>query len=399
MSGRAQRPLVDFDTLDPDFIHSPFDKYSELRSECPVAFTEMDGGLWLLSRYEDVRRAFLDHETFSSGGPHGIFLPHFPQHEPLIPPEIDPPVHAKYRLPLSKLLSRSKVEGCEVVLRERVNEIIDSFIDSRSCCLREDYSHQVATKTLSLFMRFPEEDVEKWRAWVDALFSGRPGDEQELTERWAATLRKMDDYIDELRGKLDTEEVDNLFTDLMRVEIDGRPLTTTEVSSLIKTIQIAGHDPVVYPLSNALWLLAQLPAHRQRLVQEPQLIGSAVEEFLRLVTNSSMFLRTTTKPVATQGQTIPTGAHVVLLLNSANRDEAKFRNPEQCILERSPNSHIAFGAGPHACPGAHLARLALRVSIGEFLKRIPDFHPSPSEEPVPLPDGATYGFERVVVEW
>jgi cytochrome P450 len=134
-------------------------------------------------------------------------------------------------------------------------------------------------------------------------------------------------------------------------------------------------------------------------VRQPELIYSAVEEFLRLLSNSSMFLRTTTKSVTSRGHTIPKGANVVLLLNSANRDEEKFPNPDQCILERTPNRHIAFGAGPHACLGAHLARLAMRVGINEFLRRIPDFRLSAIEEPVLFPDGATYGYERVVVEW
>jgi cytochrome P450 len=399
MSDQAKKPLVDFDTLDPNFIHAPFDKYTHLRNECPVAYTEMDGGVWLLSRYEDVRNALLDYETFSSSGPHGIFLPHFPKHAPFIPPEVDPPVHTKYRNLLLKLFSRAKVSEYEILLRERVHEIIDMFIDRRSCCLREDYSHKVATKTLSLFMRVSEEEVETWKVWVDALFTSSAGDDQELQERWESTLQKMDDYIDSLRKKLDNDEVDNLFTDLMKLEIDDRPLTVTEIKSLIKTIQVAGHDPIVYPLSSALWLLAQLPEHRQQLVRQPELIYSAVEELLRLLSNSSMFLRTTTKSVASRGHTIPKGANVVLLLNSANRDEDKFTNPDQCILERTPNSHIAFGAGPHACLGAHLARLAMRVGISEFLQRIPDFQPSASEEPVLFPDGATYGYERVVVKW
>ena len=381
---------VEFDHHTQQFVDDPYSVYAHLHQQCAVAHTESYDGFWLLSQYADVRGALMDWETFSSGEPGTLAIPSTLREDkaPLLPLESDPPAHTHYRSAVIRMFARKEVDAIEAEVRKLANKIIDRFIAAGECDLVADYAEPLFSYTLAIFLKLPLEDTKLWAAWANAIFAGRVKD----PEGALRARRKLAAYAEGLLEERRQNPRDDIFTAILDLRIDDKPLTQDEIRGFALEILLAGREATIDGLCNSLWYLAERPEARQRLIDEPKLMRLAVEEFLRYMSPIQLLGRKATRDVTIHGQDIHEGESVAMMYGAGNRDETQFENAGQCILDRSPNPHLAFGAGPHSCIGAHLARLGMRVGIGEFLARIPDFQLSEAQSPQRKLNGDARGF-------
>jgi cytochrome P450 len=390
----AKRPIIDFDHHTAEWVEDPYSVYRQMRDECPLAYSEAHGGFWLLSRYEDVRGALSDWQTFSSNFPGRIAIPHtVPGPAPGIPIEFDPPKHTQYRSAVSKFFSPGEVKKLEPEVTRLAGELIDVFIDRGECDIVRDYATPLLAYSLALFLNLPLADVSKLERWADAIFAGRLKD-PEGAKRAQEELAR---YIGEQMNTRKENPKGDLFSTLVQMEVDGKRLTDSELFGYGRIILLAGREAVIDGLSNSLGYLAGQPEKRRRLLAEPGLLRSAVEELLRYMSPIQLLGRVATKEVELHGQTIHEGESVAMTYGSANRDERAFPQADRCLLERKPNPHLAFGGGPHYCLGAHLARLVVGVGITSFLQRIPEFRLSTDRAAERKLNGDARGFKVLPV--
>ena len=378
-----------FDHNEPDFIRDPHAVYFELHKSQPVVHSERYGGYWLLTRYHDVRNALLDWQTFSSGTPGVTSIPSSVRRQfPEIPLEIDPPQHAKYREIETPWFSRASVGKLEADVRRIANELIDDFIGDGRADVVQQFAVPFVSRVLTTFLRLPEEDAADLTAWVSAIFQGRLSDPDGADRASVALIGYIDDAIADRRR----HPTDDYFTMLTQGTIDGRPLNDLEIRGYGVVTMTAGQETTVNGIGMSLWYLAEHPADKTRLMAEPALIPTAIEEFLRFMSPIQLLGRSTVQPVQVGGIEIPAGQTVAMGYGAANVDDEIFEQPEQCIIDRRPNPHIAFGTGPHSCIGAHLARLEMRVAIEEIFRRMPDYRLEDGTPPEYTPHGDLRGF-------
>jgi cytochrome P450 len=354
----------DVDIHESSFVMDPFPVYSRLRDECPVMRSERYGGFWLLTRYEDVKRAAMDWRTFTSSVVGVTAIPIITQRtEPQLPIELDPPLHSRYRALVNPVFSSARLEELRPRVLAIATQLIDHLLERRQADLVADYAVPLSVRTLAEFTGLPRSDTDKWVAWIRRMFDVRN------RESGARASQEFGVYIDELIAARHREPCGDFISMLMESEVDGHRLTDREIHSFC-TVQFgAGFETTADAIGVSLYYLATHPDERRRLVDDPQLIAAAVEEFLRYVSPIQIFGRNATRDIELHGQTIRSGDVVALGFGSANHDPTAFPDPERCMLERAPNRHLAFGAGPHLCLGAPIARLEMAMTVQEFARR------------------------------
>ena len=393
----SKKPTIPFNHHTSEWVADPYSVYEAMRETCPVAHSESHGGFWLLSRYDDVRTALLDWQTFGSNHPGRIAIPHTAAQTevPGIPIEVDPPAHTDYRKAVSSFFSRAEINKLEPDVTRVANDLIDSFLEHGSCDIVKDYATPLLAYSLARFLNLPLEDLTKLEGWANAIFAERT----QNPEAAARATGLLADYISEQMAKRKKNPCGDLFSALVQAEVGGKPLSDNELLGYGRIILLAGREATIDAISNSLWYLAENPEKRRRLIAEPDIMMFAVEEFLRYMSPIQLLGRVANKDVELHTQTIKEGESVAMLYGSANRDERRFEKADRCILDRKPNPHLAFGSGHHHCLGAHLARLDLRVGISEFLKRVPKFALSGENPPQRKPNGDARGFVSLAVEF
>lgn len=339
--------------------------YHDLRTKCPVAHSDQHGGFWVLSRFNDIYAAMHDPKTYSSA--EGITVPSFGNVRPLIPLEVNPPEHGKYRRLLQPLFLPAEVAKLELNIRTITNTLLDSFVDQGTCDLATDFALRLPQTVIARLIGVPENYYGKFDEWVEGLAGEEKGD------RKARAAAEMYECLSGLMAERRKEPRDDLISRLLAADIDGERLTDEEILDITFVLLPAGFETTATVMAHALWYLAEHPDAQVRLRTNPALIPSAVEEFLRYYTPNRSIARTLHADVELHGQQMRKGDKVIVLLPSANRDEEEFPEADQCILDRKENQHIAFGTGIHTCLGLHLARLEIKVALEEFLRRIPEF--------------------------
>jgi cytochrome P450 len=360
----------DIDHNDPAFIADPYPLYESLHESDPVHHSAHYGGYFLVTKYEDVRNVLLDWETFSSGKPGVTSIPMSVERSfPEIPLEVDPPEHRAYRALVTPWFSRRTVESLEDEVRAITTSLLDDLGDRRQVDFVQELAAPLVSRVLAVFLKVPDEESRPWVDWMSDIFHGRLTDR----ERANAAGKQLINYIDNRIAAAHATPGDDYFTMLTEQEYEGRPLTDMEIRGFGVLTMTAGQETTVNGIGNSLWYLGTNTKDRDRLRENPKLIPAAVEELLRFLSPIQLLGRTASHDTILQGTKIPEGATVAVCYGAANRDQEVFESADHCIIDRAYNPHIAFGAGPHACLGAHLARLELKVVLEEVLRRMPDY--------------------------
>jgi cytochrome P450 len=292
--------------------------------------------------------------------------------EPLVarpaPIMIDPPTHMDYRHPLLKWFSPQQVAPLEPEIRAKVSEMIDRFIERGTADLSTELFVPFPAFAALRLLGLPESDFDSFSRWAKLAFTIPDPDSED--SKWEMEVAAYFAPLYEQKAGSDGDDIPSI---ARRILLDGREINMMEYVMLLTTLVVAGLDTTTNASAQIALLLDEQPELRQRLIEHPELINSAVEEFLRYLTPLPMLARTATREVTIGDTTIAEGEKVALHWLAANHDPAQFADPETLVLDRAPNRHVAFGRGPHRCIGMHLARIEVRVVLEELLSRVPDY--------------------------
>jgi cytochrome P450 len=365
--------------------------YRRMRDAEPV-WRDPKTGLWSLFRYEDVAAALADHRTFSSD-----FGRVMPEERELMEGAItamDPPRHNRLRSLVSQAFTPRAIAALEGRIAGLTEELLDQAGARTRLELVSDLAYPLPVIVIAELLGVPAEDRPKFKEWADAMFSRDnvdPHDKQAM-ERSKADLNRFRDY---LRGHVDRRRAEpraDLLTDLTRAEIDGQRLTDDEIVTFGTILLIAGHVTTTALLGNAVRCLHEHPEVQDALRADAERLPSAIEEVLRFRSPFAVTSRVTTTEVRLGDVVIPPEQMVSVWLQSANRDERQFADPDRFVMDRQPNPHLAFGKGIHFCLGAPLARLESRVALGILLRRYARLGVDPDQ---PLEPFENPGFNAV----
>jgi cytochrome P450 len=349
-------------------------------------------GFWLLSDSEMIREALQTPQDFSNA----MLLPS--GEEPpykWIPEMLDPPEHTQWRRLLSPHFAPRLMERMEGRVRERCVEIIESFASKGHCDFLRDFAWRYPTTIFMELMGLPLEGLERFLAWEHDILHLNT-DQDPDRARSIAAMMAVQGYFSELIELKRRQPGDDLLTAALSWEIEGQPISDSDMLAWCLLMFMAGLDTVSIQLSYSFWYLAGHPDDRARLIADPSLAAAAVEEFLRYFSfvNTS---RKATRDLDFHGCPVKKNDTVMTPLSAVNRDPALFPDPESVILDRAANNHIAFGAGPHRCLGSHLARRELRIALEEWHTRIPDYRLTEGVEVVE--HGGMYGIDVLELTW
>lgn len=358
---------TDWDHHDPAWTNDPFPIWAELREGCPVAHTDRyNEGAWLPTRFEDLRAIAQDTTTFSSAH-NGVARGGSYERGKFPPIHTDPPDHSPIRRSLLPFFNPHRVESYRPEIQKHCDHLIQSLKSKDRVDIATEYAAHIPVAAIAMILGISEDDGDQFRDWVDAIAAGDNNPEyrdKQLGEMAAYFARSIEDRR--------TNPRDDLISHLVSLEIDGQPLDGPTMQRILTLQLVAGIDTTWGVLGASLWHLAKTPADRERLVADPSLIPTAVEEFLRCFASVSLW-RTVTGP-ATVGQAdMVAGDTVMMAFPAACRDPRAFDQADQVIIDRAKNRHVAFGSGIHRCLGSNLARLELNVAISTWLANIPNF--------------------------
>jgi cytochrome P450 len=361
---------TDFDHLDPRWSEDPYPIWDELRQKCPIAQTSRFMGAYFPSRYEDVHAIAYDTEHFSSRRP--VMRESRPPLLPAPPITSDPPAHRPAKQVLLPAFTPDAINRHEQRTRDICRELLGRIAGNERCDGAVDYAQEIPVRVIAHMLGVPEQDAGRFRKWIKDILEIGITDFDILIQAQS----EMIGYFAEKIAARRATPGDDLIGYLVNVRIEDKPLAEEHINGTLRLLLIAGIDTTWSAIGSCLWHLAEHADDRRRLVAEPDLMGSAVEEFLRAYAPVTM-AREVVKETAIDGCTFKPGHMVLLSFPSANRDPAIFPDADRVILDRAQNRHAAFGLGIHRCVGSNLARMEIRVALTEWLARFPVFRLDP----------------------
>jgi cytochrome P450 len=320
---------------------------------------------WCVTHYDDVYHVLRHPEIFTTRG--STAFPRNPENYfHLIPLEIDPPEHRKYRSLLDPMLSPKAVGKLEATIRTLANDLIDEFIDQRECEYTKVFGRPLPVSVFLNLMGLPQDMRDTFVSWAMGLLHAQ---DRKIAE---TSMRETMSYLQTVIQEKAKHPDDGLVSAIVHGKPGGEPITAQDIFGFTFFLFIAGLDTVFATLNNVFLWLAQNPARRREIIESPDNINAVLEELLRVfsVTFSG---RNLTQDYEMRGVKMKKGDKVTCILPAANFDPAVFANPTEVDFHRPRKPILAFTAGVHSCMGAHLARLEIKISIVEFLRRIPDF--------------------------
>ena len=369
----------DLNRLPDGFYDNPFAYYQALRESAPVK--RIADGSYFLTRYADVLAVYNHPQVFSSDKTIE-FKPKFGdsllyEHHTTSLVFNDPPLHTRVRRLIKAALTPRAIGEIEPALIELVDRLLDQLEEKREVDLVEDFAAAIPIGIIGNLLGVPHEDRGPLRGLSLAILSAlEPAISSDVFERGNRAVREFLDYLmiliaDRRRHPADPQR--DVLTALIQGEGNGERLTETELLHNCIFILNAGHETTTNLIGNALVSLCEWPHERRRLIKEPALIKTAIEEFLRFESSNQLGNRITLQDTEIAGIAMPRGTRIHLCIGGANRDPAQFPDPDRLDLGRTPNRHLAFAWGIHACAGMSLARLEGRVAIQRFLRRFPNY--------------------------
>jgi cytochrome P450 len=376
-----ERQLSELDHHSEEFFDNRHEHWARER-RCPVAFNPRYDGFWVVSGHEEVAAVARDGSTFSSryveGAEDGIEylgimgVPRLKGVPPALIAEVEGPTHAALRRLLNPFMLPSAVAAQLPFIQRCASWCLDQRIESGTMDLVRDFTNVVPAVLTMKLVGLP---CESWPAYAEVFHSVNAYGAG--TEERRQAQSQMADMIAELlrvAAERRREPRQDILSELVRLRVDdGRPLRDDELIGVLWNLIGGGLDTTSSLTALSLFQLDLHPELRRRLLDEPELLGSATEEFLRYTSVNETLTRTVTADTELGGQRLRRGDFLMLSWLSANFDESVFEAPEEIILDRSPNPHLAFGVGPHRCIGMHLARAMFGVLMREVLGRLPDY--------------------------
>ena len=382
MNANARELAAGFDIekLTPEFYIDPYPTYRALREHEPVK--RLPNGSYFLTRYDDLVSAYKSTKLFSSDKKRE-FAPKYGssllyEHHTTSLVFNDPPAHTRVRRLIMGALSPRAIAGMEPDLIALIDRLLDGLVAKGDVELIEDFASAIPVQVIGNLLDVPMEEREPLRDWSLAILGAlEPVIGAEVFARGNKAVKDFLAYLEILvarrRAKPGNPERDVL-TRLIQGEDNGERLTARELLHNCIFLLNAGHETTTNLIGNGLVALSGNPTQKQRLIENPAMIKTGIEEILRFESSNQLGNRMTTEPVELGGGIkLAAGTPVTLCIGAANRDPAQFADPETLDVARTPNRHLAFGTGAHQCAGMALARLEGAIAISRFLARFPGY--------------------------
>lgn len=383
MSGSDRNLAENFELtqLPTGFADEPFPIYRALLEHAPVKHFS-DGSI-MLSRWADLDRVYRDTENFSSDKT-VEFLPKFGdtplyEHHTTSLVFSDPPLHTRVRKIIVGALTPRALAALEPGLIKVVDKLLDAMESSNDVDLIEDFASCIPIEIIGNLFNIPHSERGPLRAWSLAILGAlEPVLTPEQHRIGNQAVIDFKAYLSDLtddRKNNPGDPASDVLTRLINGN-DGELLSDVELLQNCIFILNAGHETTTNLIGNSLYLLAEHADERQRLMAQPDLIQTGVDEFLRFQSPNQLGNRMTRHDVEFHGETVAAGTPIHLCIGAANRDPRQFPDPDRLDLARKPNKHLAFAGGPHLCAGFFLARMEGRIAVSRFLQRFPDYQPT-----------------------
>ena len=411
MSAAVAEVAAAYDPFHDPLLSDPYPFFARAREKAPVFYAaEIDH--WVVARYHEIKRILLDPETFSAGNTIAPIMPLSEEAQRILAeggwrqrPALgnnDPPDHARFRTNVQRAFTPRRVGSLEPFIRTTVSAAVDRFEPLGQADLMAELVYDLPALVILELLGIPDDGVPIVReAGANRVLFvwGRPTPAEQ--ERLAAAMVRFWLYLRGLVDERIAEPHDDLTSDLLRVrDGDDAVLSLDEIASVLFAFLTAGHETTSSLLGNALRQLLARPETWVELRRDPKLIPGAVEETLRYDSSVVAWRRRTKRSVEIEGVTIPEGAQLLLLLGSANRDEAAFEDPDRFDIHRAnATAHLSFGHGIHFCLGAALARLEARVALEVLCQRLPRLRLVPDRPVGFLPNTSFRGPLALHAEW
>lgn len=390
VSASTGRCPMDFDFFDEATLDSPFDFYEVLQEQAPV-YQLPDTDIFMVTRYDDIKKILKDTETFSNNftsqlkGPEpapevtAIYAKAWQPVDTMI--TADPPRHKTYRTLVNKVFNQKRVNAMEDYMKQIVHELIDAFEDAGECDFVRDFTTPLPVYVIADQLGVPREDLRDFKKWSDSFarrLSQMATPEEQVED--AENIVAFQFYFADMCEKRRQDPSDDMITDLVTTTIEDpdtgetRHLNMEELQSLLQQLMVAGNETTTSAITGGMLNLIRNPEQLKALQEDPEKIPNAVEEILRLESPSAGLWRVVKKDTEVQGVEIPADSLVMLRYHAANRDRAVFQCPNDIDVDRdNAGDHIAFGQGIHFCPGAMLARKEMNVALTALLARLTNF--------------------------
>ncbi|MGE2716691.1 cytochrome P450 [Mycolicibacterium litorale] len=368
-------PDVYFDPYDVELNADPYPMFKRLREEAPLYYNAQHD-FYAVSRYDDVCKALVDHETFSSA--RGAIVELIKANIDIPPGTVifeDPPIHDVHRKLLARMFTPRKINALEPKIREFCAQSLDPLVGAGRFDFITDFGAQMPMKVISSLLGIPEDDQEMIRDYGNAQLRTEAGKPMSAAEQGMVTGEVFEAYIDWRKDN----PSDDIMTELLNVEFTDetgtvRRLRREELLVYLNVVAGAGNETTTRLIGWAAKVLAEHPDQRRELVENPALIPQAVEELLRFEPPAPHVARYVTRDIEIHGRTVPEGSVMMMLIGAAVRDHRQFP-PDGDVFDihREPRQHLAFSVGTHYCLGSALARLEGRIALEEILKRFPEW--------------------------
>ena len=381
----------DIDLVSGDFWgRNPHDAMTWMRANDPVFW---DGRVWGIAKYRDVKEISRHTNLFSNAG--GIR----PESGPVaMMIDMDDPEHVKRRKLVNKGFTPKRVKDSEAAVRRACDEIIDAVCAKGECDFVNDIAAWLPMIMIGDALGVAPEDRKQLLEWSDGMMKGLVGTEDGI-ERATEAFVGYQEFASEAIAARRQEPTGDLMSVLVHADVDGDRLTDDELVHESLLILIGGDETTRHVISGGMYQLLTNPDQKQKLLDDPSKIPTAVEEMLRWVSPIKNMARTVTRDTDLGGRTLHEGDKLLLLYPSANRDEDVFDEPFRFDVERHPNEHVAFGFGTHFCLGSSLARLELVCMFEHVLQRLPDIELADEAEPQHRPANFISGYEEMPVRF
>ncbi len=383
--------MVTFNPMAPEFLENPFGMYAAGRAMGPMYIESVN--LWLIFRYDEITTILKDHAHWSSGAPGTTPAPEASYPSAAVRPTdeasmlfSDPPRHTRLRSLVNQAFTPRMVERMEPRLRAVADELLDEVAAAGRADIVDALSYPLPVIAIAEILGVPPSDRANFKRWSDAAVSTlggtAAGPGQSPVQLDPALVEEMRDYFSRMVDLRRVEPKEDLISALVAAELQGDKLNFEEMLGTLFLILVAGNETTTNLIGNSILEFMAHPDQLQRILDDPALLPSAIEEVLRFASPVQATSRLALADTEVGGKTIKAGQRAVLFVAAANRDPDIFPNPDTFDVARTPNRHLSFGLGIHFCLGAPLARLEAKIALEAFLRRCQAFQ-RVDDEPLP----------------